>query len=238
MNISIIGYGKMGKIVEQIAKERNHNVLMIIDKDNASDINSEKFKQSDVAIEFSQPDTAVENFINCFEQQVPVVSGTTGWLDEKEFVENKCKEYNTAFLYAPNFSLGVNILFEMNKKLAEVMNKFNNYKPEIEETHHIHKKDAPSGTAVSIAEQIYTKIEEFDAWDFHDKAQENKIPIKSIRKGEVFGEHKISYNSNEDEIELSHKAKNRNGFALGAVLAAEFIKNKKGIYTISDMLSL
>ena len=162
----------------------------------------------------------------------------TGWLDKKQFVESKCKEYNTAFLYAPNFSLGVNILFEMNKKLAEIMNKFNNYKPEIEETHHIHKKDAPSGTAVSIAEQIYSKLEKFDGWDFHDKPQENKVPVKSIREGEVFGEHKISYNSNEDKIELSHKAKNRNGFALGAVLAAEFIENKNGIYTMSDMLSL
>ena len=238
MKIAIIGYGKMGQIIESICRERNHEVVLIIGKDNQKDLNSEKLRQADAAIEFSTPDSAVNNFLKCFEAGVPVVSGTTGWLDKKESVEQACKDKNACFFYASNFSIGVNIFFAINHKLAEIMNSFDNYSCRMEETHHIHKLDAPSGTAISLAEDITNSIDRLSGWRLSDNAGEQDLPIKAIREGEVTGKHTIFYESDVDTIELTHAAKNRRGFAQGAVLAAEFVNNKTGIFTMQDLLAL
>ncbi|MFP4663611.1 MAG: 4-hydroxy-tetrahydrodipicolinate reductase [Bacteroidales bacterium] len=239
MKLAIIGYGKMGKIIESLAIERGHDIVAILDKQNASDVNSEKFAQADAAIEFTEPESALDNFLACFRQNVPVVSGTTGWLDMYETVVQECKKQNGAFFYASNFSIGVNILFEMNRKLASLMDRFPQYKAMIEETHHIHKLDAPSGTAISLAKDLVLENSKLHSWKrSEDKPDENSLPVKSLREGEVFGEHAVQYESDVDIIELKHKAKNRKGFALGAIMAAEFIQNKKGIFSMKDMLSI
>ncbi|MGC9331968.1 MAG: 4-hydroxy-tetrahydrodipicolinate reductase [Bacteroidales bacterium] len=237
MKIAIIGYGKMGKIVESMAKEKGHEIHIIIDTDNREDIKSTQFKSADVAIEFTEPDAAVTNFYDSFSQQVPVVSGTTGWLDKYDDVVKACKQADTAFFHASNFSIGVNVLFEMNKKLANIMQQFPQYKPLISETHHIHKKDAPSGTAIHLAEDLIHAHSKIKGWKKESAENKNDLPVKSIREDEVFGEHHIFYESDVDVLELSHKAKNRNGFALGAIMAAEFIQNKKGIFSMKDMLA-
>lgn len=192
----------------------------------------------DVAIEFTQPESAIENYLLCFRNNIPVVSGTTGWLDNWEQVISECKKYDGSFFYASNFSIGVNVLFSMNKKLANIMQQFDDYKCHIEETHHIHKLDAPSGTAISIANDIIKANKKLVSWKLEKDAQNQDLPIKSIREGEITGKHTIIYESNVDMIKLEHEAKNRQGFALGAVLAAEFIYNKKGIYNMQDMLAL
>jgi 4-hydroxy-tetrahydrodipicolinate reductase len=239
MRIAIIGYGKMGKTIESIAKKRGHTITAKIDANNTEDFNSDAFRSSDAAIEFTQPNSAVENFKRAFEQGVPVVSGTTGWLDQYNDIINTCKKANSSFLYASNFSIGVNILFAMNKKLASVMEQFAQYQGSIEETHHIHKKDAPSGTAISLAEGIVSENNSIKGWYKSDENKEAaKIPITSIRKGEVFGEHIVRFESDVDYLELKHHAKSRDGFALGAVMAAEYIQGKTGIFSMKDMLSL
>ncbi len=235
MNIAIIGYGKMGKEIEKIAKERNHNINLIIDVNNISDLNSENFKNIDVAIEFSTPETATDNIYKCLENDIPVVSGTTGWLDNYNDVVNYCKQNNKTFFYASNYSIGVNILFEINQHLAKIMNNFNNYEVLIEETHHIYKLDKPSGTAISLANQILENNKIKKGWELETKNKEF-LNIKSYREGEVPGIHKITYKSDIDKLELSHSAFSRKGFALGAVLAAEFIKDKTGIFNMKDLL--
>ncbi|MEA3447225.1 MAG: 4-hydroxy-tetrahydrodipicolinate reductase [Bacteroidota bacterium] len=237
MKIAIIGYGKMGKIVESMAKNMGHDIHIVIDKNNAEDIKSQQFASADVAIEFTEPDAAVTNFYDSFSQQVPVVSGTTGWMDKYDDVVNACSQADTAFFYASNFSIGVNVLFEMNKKLANIMQQFSQYQPLISETHHIHKKDAPSGTAIHLAEDLISAHSQIKSWKKESSENNNDLPVKSIREGEIFGEHSIVYESDVDILELTHKAKNRKGFALGAVLAAEFIQNKKGIFSMKDMLA-
>jgi 4-hydroxy-tetrahydrodipicolinate reductase len=234
MKIAIIGYGKMGKAIEQIAKERNHEIAIIIDKND--DINSIKNYKVDVAIEFSTPETAYENIKSCLNSNVPIVIGTTGWLHKYAEIENLCKQQNSSFIFASNYSIGANIYFEMNKKLAKIMNNQSNFEVSIDETHHIHKLDAPSGTAITIANDIIQEIERKKTWTLA-KQEENSIQINAIRKGEVFGIHTVNYESENDILQFTHKAKSRNGLAFGAVVAAEYIHNKKGIFTMKDILN-
>jgi 4-hydroxy-tetrahydrodipicolinate reductase len=227
----------MGKMVESMAIEKGHEIHIIIDTDNREDIQSSHFKSADVAIEFTEPDAAATNFYDSFSQQVPVVSGTTGWMDKYDDVAEACLRADTAFFYASNISIGVNVLFEMNKKLASIMQQFPQYRPCISETHHIHKKDTPSGTAIHLAEGLIHAHSQIKSWKKEVSENDNDLPVKSIREGEIFGEHSIVYESDVDILELTHKAKNRKGFALGAVMAAEFIQNKKGIFSMKDMLA-
>ncbi len=237
MNIAIIGYGKMGKEIEKIALERKHNIKLIIDINNKHDLNTDNLKNIDVAIEFSTPDTAVSNFYKCFDNNIPVVSGTTGWLNKYNDIVNYCKQNNKTFFYASNFSIGVNILFEINLHLAKIMSKFDNYEVLIEETHHIYKLDKPSGTAISLAKQILEKNKTKKGWELETTNKE-LLNIKSYREGEVPGIHKVIYQSDIDKLELKHSAFSRKGFALGAILAAEFIKNKHGVFNMQDLLQL
>lgn len=237
MNIAIIGYGKMGKEIKSLAESRGHVISLIIDVDNTNELNPKNVKNIDVAIEFTTPETAVKDYKFCFDNNIPVVSGTTGWLSEYENIIDLCKNKNQTFFYASNFSIGVNILFEVNKYLAKIMNKFKEYDVSIDETHHIHKLDKPSGTAISLANQIINNIDKKNNWELNSTIKEN-ININSFREDEVTGIHKIKYKSDIDEITLSHSAYNRKGFALGAVLAAEFIRNKKGVYSMKDLIDL
>jgi len=238
MNIIIWGYGKMGKAVEKWAKKRNHTIGNIIDIDNVDNISLQDLQKADVVIEFTQPKSAPENYKKCFAAGIPVVSGTTGWLDKKEEIEKYCKEKNATFFYTSNFSLGVNILFEVNKFLAKLMNNISQYQAEIEEIHHIHKKDKPSGTAITIAEQIMNNHALYTNWQLAETTikQKDILPIKSIREEETIGTHTITYKSDIDEISLQHKAYSRDGFAQGAIIAAEFVKDKKGCFSMEDLL--
>jgi 4-hydroxy-tetrahydrodipicolinate reductase len=233
LNIAIIGYGKMGKVIEEISINRGHNVISIIDN---KDWNIDKLNNVDVAIEFTSPENAVDNIIKCFESSVPVVVGTTGWYNEYDKVINKCKENDASILSATNFSIGVNIFFEINRKLAKLINKQNDYNAEVSETHHIHKLDSPSGTAITIANDIINNINRYNKWSENDVIDDNTLPIIAKRDAEVPGTHQVKYSSNIDEITIKHKAKNREGFALGAVIAAEFIQGKKGVFTMQDVI--
>ena len=235
MKIALIGYGKMGKTIEQIAIARGHEIVARIDTDNQDDFNSPEFKSADVAIEFSQPQSAMNNYRRAFAAGVKVVSGTTGWLDNMPEVKEACENGST-FFHSSNFSLGVNIFFAINKYLAKIMNGFTNYEVSMEETHHIHKLDAPSGTAITLAEGIIENITRKDAWVEGAEPKSTEIGITSIRRDEVPGIHTIKYESEVDTITITHDAKSRAGFALGAVVAAEFIKDKTGFITMQDML--
>lgn len=232
MKIALLGYGKMGKIIEQIALSRGHDIVIRATKDSQYTITD-----ADVAIEFSVPNAAVENISNCINHQIPVVSGTTGWLEYYNELVSLCKEKNGAFLYASNFSLGVNIFFEINKQLAKIMSQFEQYQVSMEEIHHTLKLDKPSGTAISLAEGIIKEHSTYSDWKL-DETSENNIPIFSKRLPEVPGTHTINYTSNVDTITISHEAHSREGFALGAVLAAEWIKNKKGVFSMKDVLNI
>lgn len=234
MKIALIGYGKMGKTIEQIAKDRGHEIVSIIDIDNLQDFESEAFKSADVAIEFTRPDVALGNVRKCFAARVPVVVGTTGWNlnDVKEELE---ANGNTLF-WASNFSLGVNIFAAVNRYLAKIMNGFPEYNVEMEEVHHIHKLDAPSGTAITLAEDILKNLDRKQAWTKETENRASDLAIKSIREGEVPGIHTITYDSPVDSITITHDAKSRAGFALGAVVAAEFTAGKKGLLGMCDML--
>lgn len=225
----------MGREIEKLAMLRGHKVILAIDQDNSEDINSEKFTNADAAVEFTTPARAMENIVKCFEKGIPVVSGTTGWVDQMDSVKKICTEMNGTFFYASNFSLGVNILFRMNSWLAGVMNQYN-YDVSISETHHIHKKDAPSGTAITLAQGIISGLDGKTRWAPSSTNDPDAIPVESIRKGEVFGDHTVRYTSDADIIEIHHSARNRKGFALGAIMAAEFIAGKKGIFSMDDML--
>lgn len=227
MKIALIGYGKMGHIIEQIAVGRGHEIVSIIDVNNPEEYDSPAFRSADVAIEFSQPDSAYGNYLQCFKRNVPVVAGTTGWLDKMGEIKKACAEGGQTFFYASNYSIGVNIFFAVNNYLAKLMNHFPEYNVSMEETHHIHKLDAPSGTAITLAEGIVENMNRLTT----------DVPIHSKREGEVPGIHEVRYESEADIITLKHDAKSRKGFALGAVLAAEFLKGKKGFVTMNDMLN-
>lgn len=235
MNIALIGYGKMGKTIEQIALNRGHQIVSIIDIDNRKDFYSENFKKADVAIEFTTPATAYDNYLQCFEANVPVVSGTTGWLNHLEEIKKKCTEEGKTFFYASNFSIGVNIFFAVNKYLAGLMNNFPDYDVKMTEIHHIHKLDAPSGTAITLAEGIIEQIDRKNNWKLGRVDQPAEFPIHAIREGEVPGIHEIVYESEVDYISIKHDAKSRTGFALGAVVAAEFTAGKTGFLGMEDL---
>jgi 4-hydroxy-tetrahydrodipicolinate reductase len=230
MKIALIGYGKMGREIEKIALERGHTIVSIIDIDNQEEFDSTDFLFStEVAIEFTRPETAFANYQKCFERNIPVVAGTTGWLEHLDEVKKECKKNNQTFFYASNYSIGVNIFFAVNRQLAKIMNPFPQYDVSMEEIHHIHKLDAPSGTAITLAEDVVKNLER--------KSRED-LPIRSIREGEAPGIHEVIYESDADRISIKHDAKNRTGFALGAVLAAEFTKGKTGFLTMDDLLKL
>lgn len=235
MKIALIGYGKMGKTIEQIALQRGHQIVSIIDINNTADFDSEAFRSADVAIEFTTPATALNNYMRCFAANVPVVSGTTGWLDHLDEVKAKCEQEGKTFFYASNFSVGVNIFFALNRYLAKIMNNFPAYDVRMTEVHHIHKLDAPSGTAITLAEGILEQIDRKKRWTLETAEQPTDLPIHAIREGEVPGIHEIVYESEADTISIKHDAKSRAGFALGAVIAAEFTAGKKGFLGMNDL---
>lgn len=236
MKIALIGYGKMGKEIEKIAKNRGHEIVSIIDIDNQDKFNSEEFKSADVAIEFTGPSSAYDNYIKAFNSNVKVVSGSTGWMEAHgEEINQLCNEGGKTLFWASNFSLGVAVFSAVNKYLAEIMNQFPSYDVEMTETHHVHKLDAPSGTAITLAEGIIDNIKRKDRWVKESSNEHNELPIHSIREGEVFGIHTIKYDSDVDNITITHDAKNRGGFALGAVLAAEYTQNHTGLLHMDDL---
>lgn len=235
MKIALIGYGKMGKTIEQIARQRGHQIVSIIDINNTADFESEAFRSADVAIEFTTPATALGNYMRCFAANVPVVSGTTGWLEHLDEVKAKCEQEGKTFFYASNFSVGVNIFFALNRYLAKIMNGFPAYDVRMTEVHHIHKLDAPSGTAITLAEGILENVERKKRWTLETAEQPTDLPIHAIREGEVPGIHEIIYESEADTISIKHDAKSRAGFALGAVIAAEFTGGKKGFLGMNDL---
>ena len=234
MKVALIGYGKMGRIIEETLLQRGHEVVA---KFGSEGIVVEELKKAEVAIEFSVPEAAYDNIVCCLENQVPVAIGTTGWLDRYAEIEQLCQQSQGAFLYASNFSLGVNIFFAVNQHLAKLIAP-RNYDLNLEEIHHIHKLDAPSGTAISLAEQIIANNPEYQDWSLLPDSETGKIPIEAKRIEEVPGTHIISYENDIDKIEIKHEAKNRQGFALGAVLAAEYLKGKSGVFSMSDVLNL
>lgn len=237
MKIALIGYGRMGKSIEKIALERKHSIVAKID----SPVDTqgwESAKNADVAIEFSLPQSAVKNISNCFSKKIPIVVGTTGWYNQFDAIQEECKKYNAALFHATNFSVGVNLFFELNKHLAKLMRTQEEYDLSIHEIHHIHKVDAPSGTAISLVEQILKENPRKKDWTNNYTSDQSLIGVTSSRVEEVPGTHTISYESDVDKIEIQHEAKSRKGFALGAVLAAEFLHGKTGIYTMADLLNL
>lgn len=236
MKIALLGYGKMGKEIEKSALERGHSIVLKVDVDNATTYTLDELKAADVAIEFSTPGTAINNIYKCFEAGVPVVVGTTGWLERLDEVKSKCSEMNQTLFYASNYSIGVNLFFRMNKYLAKMMNAFSNYNVSVEEIHHIHKLDAPSGTAISIADQILDNIDSKKNWVNEPEKMKEELSIISKRIGEVPGTHTVTYESKVDTISMTHTAHNRTGFALGAVVAAEWAKDKKGVFGMDDMM--
>jgi 4-hydroxy-tetrahydrodipicolinate reductase len=237
MKIALIGYGKMGKEIEKIAIARQHSIVLKLDESNASEFTSANLKKADVAIEFTTPETAVNNILKCFDASVPVVCGTTGWLARYDEVKKICLEKKQTFFYGSNYSIGVNLFFKLNEQLAKLTAPYNMYSPSMEESHHIHKKDAPSGTAITLAEGLIKNHGGVKKWALKEKAAKGELPIKAIREGEVPGTHIIRYTSACDEIEITHKAFNRQGFAEGAVVAAEWVIGKHGVFTMNDLLS-
>ncbi|MDR3246404.1 MAG: 4-hydroxy-tetrahydrodipicolinate reductase [Prevotellaceae bacterium] len=235
MKIALIGYGKMGRTIERLALRRGHSISVRIDKDNTEDIYSEVFQSSDIAIEFSGPETAFHNVSTALKSGVPVVCGTTGWLDKLDEIKQLCEKQKLAFIYSSNFSLGVNIFFHINRKLAEVMKNYPDYTVSIEEIHHIHKKDAPSGTAITLAEDILNQVD-LKKWSLDTET--DSLHISAVREGEVPGTHTVSYENDIDIIKINHEAKSRDGFALGAVVAAEFAQGKQGFFTMKEVLGL
>jgi len=232
MKIALLGYGKMGKVIERIALERGHEI--VLKKDESNTYNG--LSTADVAIDFSIPTAAVDNISNCFHANVPVVSGTTGWLEHYDEMVKLCNEKQGGFISSSNFSLGVNIFFELNEYLAKIMAQFDSYKVTMEEIHHTQKLDAPSGTAISLAKGVIENSN-YANWTL-DQAKNNEIHIEAKRIGDVPGTHTVTYDSNVDSIKLKHTAHNREGFALGAVIAAEWLAGKKGIYSMKDVLNL
>ncbi len=232
MKIALLGYGKMGKVIEKIALSRGHEIVLRKDANQSF----EGLATADIAIDFSTPESALDNITECLESGIPVISGTTGWLEDYRKVAELCEAKNGAFIYGSNFSLGVNLFFEINKMISTTMRRFPQYKVTMEETHHTEKKDAPSGTAISLAKDIIENSD-YSSWAL-ENAKENEILIDAKRIENVAGTHVVEYNSDEDSIEFRHTAHNREGFAFGAVIAAEWLQDKKGIYTMKDVLEL
>ena len=237
LRIVLSGYGKMGKEVERIALSRNHTIVAKLDNENDWEQFSETGTKADVVVDFSMPAAALSVFAACFNMGIPLVTGTTGWYKQMDEVIQMVSEKQASFFYAPNFSIGVNLFFSVNRKLAALMNSVGGYDVSITETHHIHKLDAPSGTAIQAANDIIDETDNLTDWILNNHAA-GKLPVYSIREGEVTGTHEILWQSAADEITLKHTAKNRSGFALGAVMAAEFIQGKTGVFTMKDMLKL
>jgi 4-hydroxy-tetrahydrodipicolinate reductase len=242
MRIAILGYGKMGRIIEQFATERGHDIVLKVNVDNTEDLTLANLKKADVAIDFSTPDSALSNIELCFDAGVPVVVGTTGWYGHLQTVKNKCVEGNNTLLYASNFSIGVNVFFFVNKVLAKIMNRYPQYEVQVEEIHHTQKIDSPSGTAMTIAEGILNELDRKNEWvnELIGSGEEfivkpDQLLIESHRIEDVPGTHTVIYSSEVDDIEFKHKAHSRAGFALGAVLAAEWLEDKTGFYNITDM---
>jgi 4-hydroxy-tetrahydrodipicolinate reductase len=236
MKIALIGYGKMGKEIESIAKKRGHEIVLILDENNIGNISAAELKKAEAIIEFTVPHAAVDNIYKCFEAGVPVVVGTTGWHENLGDVMKKQHEKNGALFYSSNFSVGVNLFFQLNKFLSQLMEKHHEYEVSMEEQHHIHKKDAPSGTAITIAEDILANLTRKDKYSIHRSEDKAELFIDVVRKGEIPGTHIVKYQSTIDDIEIKHVAHNRQGFALGAVLAAEYMKGKTGIYGMKDLM--
>lgn len=235
MKIALIGYGKMGREIESIAFERKHEIVLKIDRNNLSDF--DKLSQADVAIEFTSPETAIDNIYKCFSSNIPVVVGSTGWLGKLDEVKSICESKGQSLLYASNFSIGVNLFFELNKHLARIMNNYPDYDVMLEEIHHVHKKDSPSGTGLTLLNCLIENLDSKSSWA-EDKVNSNdEVLVKAYRMGEVPGTHIVRYFSNVDDIEIKHVAHNRKGFALGAVIAAEWLLGKKGVYGMKDVLS-
>lgn len=248
MKIALIGYGKMGKEIEKVALSRGHEIVCIIDINNQDDFESEAFKSADVAIEFTSPKAAYNNYIKTFNAGVKLVSGSTGWMDEHgEEIKKMCTEGGKTLFWSSNFSLGVSIFSAVNKYLAKIMNQFPGYEVSMSETHHVHKLDAPSGTAITLAEQILDNIDRKDKWvkgaftapdgtvEGSNQCAANELPVASVREGEVCGIHTIRYESDVDSITITHDAKSRGGFVLGAVLAAEYTVNHEGFLGMNDL---
>lgn len=238
MKIALIGYGKMGKAIEEIAVQRGHEIVLKIDIDNATDFNAENISNADVAIEFTGPGSAFDNVMKCLQFKIPVVCGSTGWLEKWPVVTSFCEQQHGSLVYASNFSVGVNIFFEVNKRLAELMAQHADYEISLDEIHHTQKKDAPSGTAVSLAEQVIDKVGRKATWVNYHSDNPQELEIISERIDPAAGTHKVKYSSSIDDIEIIHTAHSRTGFATGAVLAAEFIISKKGIYGMKEVLGL
>lgn len=226
----------MGHEIESVAVNRGHIIKLIIDQYNLNDLNEANITKIDAAIEFTTPETAFENVVKCLKMKLPVVSGTTGWLNDYDRAVALCREYQGSFIHSSNFSIGVNILFKLNAMLAKYMSNYSDYKPYIEEVHHTKKLDAPSGTAISLSRGISHNHPGYNNWCFADNPSDNQVPIRSIREGMIPGTHTITWDSEIDILSLRHEAKNRKGLALGAVYAAEYISSRKGIFTMEDIL--
>lgn len=241
MKIAIIGHGKMGHIIEEIALQRGHEIVKIIDEDNLHELASEEFRSADVAIEFTRPQAAVDNILKCFAAGVPVVSGTTGWTDALPELKDMCARGEGTLLWSSNYSIGMNIFMALNRRLADTMAKFPEYHPEMEETHHIHKLDHPSGTAITLAEDLIAVYPPMKRWAEPAEGEETYEDVLSItchREGEVPGIHSVKWNSEADEITITHSAHSRRGFALGAVIAAEWLPGHEGFFSMGDVLNL
>ncbi len=235
MKVAIIGYGKMGREIEKILLQRGHEVALIIDQDNTADLNAENLKAIDVAIEFTTPSTAYNNIRTCLECGTAIVSGTTGWTDRLKELQELCKEKGGAMFYASNYSIGVNLMFRLNRELARMMNAFNGYNVAMTETHHTEKKDSPSGTAVTLAEDIIARLDRKTGWVNEPTDEDNLIGIESFRIGMTPGDHTVTYTSEDDTLEIRHLIKNRRTLAQGAVVAAEFLCGKHGVFTMEDL---
>lgn len=232
MKIALLGYGKMGRIIEDVATSRNHSIVAKVN----STLGENDLSEADIAIDFSVPNAAAGNIYSCFEQNIPVVVGTTGWYDQFPAIEAAAKAKGSSLFYATNFSVGVNIFFELNKKLAETMNRFPAYDPSMVEIHHTEKLDSPSGTAITLGEGLIDKLDRKSEWIKGDAFKEQELSISSHREPDVPGTHEITYTSSVDEISIKHEAKNRMGFATGAVIAAEWLLGKTGVFTMRDLL--
>ncbi len=244
MKIALLGYGKMGQIIERFAIERGHEIVLKIGIENLEDFTIENLEKADIAIDFSAPNAAIDNIYKCFEAGTPVVVGTTGWYGKLQAVKNDCISSNNALLYGSNFSIGVNIFFHLNKMLAKVMNNYPAYEIQVEEIHHTQKLDAPSGTAMTLAEGIIEEVDRKSEWlnevegsSIEEVVKNEQLLIESLRIENVPGTHTVLYSSEVDDIEIKHTAHNRAGFALGAIVAAEWLVNKSGFYNIADVFN-
>jgi len=237
MKIALLGYGKMGQEIHKLAEKRGHEIVLIIDNEEEWQEKGPLLKEAEVALEFTTPDSAVDNIMHCFKADIPVIVGTTGWIEDIDNIRRKCMDENKSLFISPNFSIGVNLFFDLNRYLSSLMAKWDNYEISIEETHHVHKLDAPSGTAIVLANDIIRNIERKEKWVKELQENPDEVGIKSYRSEDVPGTHTVRYESEMDAIVITHTAKNRKGLALGALLAAEWIKGKKGVFEMKDLLN-